>query len=157
MADSIEFFVDNKLFTTHKATQTVGEILAIVELSADQFYVISPDGTQYIDPKQTIEIHAGDHFTTRKRDDDIKPPSPIVICYSINGEQQSTTDATLSVEEILRSAGKAASIDLQQLDSYILENIKTGKKYESLADVVELLNDDHFLAVHSGATPVALC
>ena len=156
MADSIEYFIDNKPFTTHEATRTVEEILSIVDLSAEQFYLISPDGTQYVDPKQNIEIRSGDRFITKKRDHDTKPPSPLVIYYSVNGEQQSTTSATLSVEDILRSAGKAASIDLQQLNSYILENIKTSKKYELLTAVVEILNDDQFLAVHSGATPVAL-
>ena len=156
MANSIDFFVDNKSYATHKAIQSVADILAIAGLSADQFFLISSDGTKYLDSKQNVEIHSGDHFTTEKRDRDSKPPSPVVIHYKVNGEQQSTTDATLSVEAILRTAGKAASIDLQALNSYILENIKTAKKYESLSDVVEILNDDEFLAVHSGATPVAL-
>ena len=78
------------------------------------------------------------------------------IIYKVNGEQQTTADATLSVEQILRAAGEAASIDLQQLNSYILESIRTGRKYKSLGDTVEILNDDEFLAIHAGATPVAL-
>ncbi len=82
--------------------------------------------------------------------------TPIEIIYKVNGEQQSTTDANLTVQQILQKAGKAASIDLQQLDSYILENIQSSRKYAYLDDVVEIMNDDEFLAVHSGATPVAL-
>ena len=156
MADSIDFFIDDKPYTTYKATQPVADLLAIAGFSADQFFLIAPDGVKYSDAKQDVEIHSGDHFTTEKRDQDSKPQIPVEIHYRVNGEQQTTTDATLSVEQILRTAGKAASIDLQQLNSYILENIKTGKKYESLADIVEILNDDEFLAVHSGATPVAL-
>lgn len=78
-----------------------------------------------------------------------------IIHYKVNGEQQTTTNATLSVEQILRAAGKAASIDLNQLNSYILENIINGRKYQNLADIVDISNDDEFLAVHSGATPVA--
>lgn len=156
MADSVDFFIDGKPHAAPKAAQSVADILAVAGLSPDQYYLISPDGIRYVDPKQNVEIHSGDHFTTEKRDRDTEPPSSLVIYYKVNGEQLSTTNATLSVEEILRTAGKAASIDLQQLNSYILENIKTGKKYENLADVVEILNDDQFLAVHSGATPVAL-
>ena len=155
MADSIDFFIDDKPHTTSKATQSVADILAISGLSADQFFLISPDGVKYSDAKQNVEVHTGDHFTTKKRDRDSKPETPVEIHFRVNGEQQATTEAALSVEQILRTAGKAASIDLQQLNSYILENIKTGKKYESLTDIVNILNGDEFLAVHSGATPVA--
>lgn len=156
MADSIDFFIDDKPYTTYKATQPVADILAIAGLSADQFFLISANGVKYPDSKQNVVIHSGDHFTTEKRDRDTKPQTPVEIHYRVNGEQQTTTDVTLSVEQILRTAGKAASIDLQQLNSYILENIKTGKKYDHLTDIVDILNDDQFLAVHSGATPVAL-
>ena len=155
MADSIEFFINDKPYSTRKVSQSVADILAIAGLSSDQFFLISQDGTKHLDPKQNIDIHSGDHFTTEKRDRDSKPPFAKEIHYKVNGEQQTTTDATLSVEQILRAAGKAASIDLNQLNSYILENIKTGKKYQNLADIVDISNDDEFLAVHSGATPVA--
>ena len=156
MADPIEFLIDSKPCTTNKATQTVADILAIADLSADEFILISPKGDKYLDVKQTVETHSGDHFTTEKRDRDSEPQIPVEIHYQVNGEQQTTIDFTLSVEQILRCAGKAASIELQQLNSYILENIKTGMKYENLTDIVDILNGDEFLAVHSGATPVAL-
>ena len=155
MADSIEFFIDDKPYSTRKVSQSLAEILAIAGLSPDQFFLISQDGTEHLDPKQNIDIHPGDRFTTKKRDRDSKPPVDKVIHYKVNGEQQTTTNATLSVEQILRAAGKPASIDLNQLNSYILENIKTGMKYQNLADIVDISNDDEFLAVHSGATPVA--
>ena len=96
------------------------------------------------------------HSTTEKPDQDSKPEDSIKIHYKVNGEQQVTTDATLTVEQILGAAGKAASIDVQQLDSYILENLGTGEKYESLDGIVEISNDDEFLAIHAGPTPVAL-
>ena len=156
MADPIEFFIDDKPYSTFKISQSVEEILAIASLSPDQFLLISQDGTKYLDPTQKIDIRPGDHFKTEKRDRDTKPPYPEVIHYQVNGEQQTTTSPTLSVEQILQAAGKAASIDLNQLKSYILENVETGKKYQNLADVVKISNDDKFLAVHSGATPVAL-
>ena len=155
MADLVEFFIDGKPYATPMGKYPVRDILSLAGLSADKFFLISPDGIKYSDAKQEIEIHPGDHFTTEKLDQDHKPETPVKIHYRVNGEQQTTNDATQTVEQILRRAGKAASIDLQQLKSYILENIKTGKKYESLTDMVEILNDDQFLAVHSGATPVA--
>lgn len=155
MADYIEFLVDDKPYATRKAMLSVADIFSIVGLSASEYYLLSPDGARYADSQHQVEIHSGDHFKTEKRDRNIDPVLPLVIYYKVNGEKLSTTDATLSVEEILRSAGKGASIDLQQLNSYILENISTGKKYENLADIVTIMNDDQFLAVHSGATPVA--
>ena len=155
MAEPIEFFIDDKPYSTLKVSQSVADILAMAGLSSDQFFLISADGTELLDPKQSVDIHSGDRFTTEKRDRDSKPPFPKVIHYKVNGEQQTTNVSTLSVEQILRAAGKAASIDLNQPDSYILENIKTGQKYQHLAETVDILNDDEFLAVHSGATPVA--
>lgn len=155
MADSTEFFIDDKPYVTGKAIQSVKDILSIAGLSADEFLLISPDGIKYSDAAQNIEIQSGDRFTTEKRERDYKPDIPAEVRYRVNGEQLVTTDITLSVEQILRKAGKSASIDLQQLNSYILENIKTGEKYESLTDIVKILDGDEFLAVHSGATPVA--
>ncbi len=155
MAEPIEFFVDDKPYSTLKGSQSVADILGIVGLSPDQFFLISEDGTKLLDPKQSSEIHSGNRFTTEKRDRESKPPFPTVVHYKINGEKQTTCDPTLSVEQILLVAGNAASIDLSQLNNYILEDIKTGKKYQNPADTVDILNDDEFLAVHSGRTPVA--
>ena len=155
MADSVDFFIDDKVYTTYKASQSVEDILSFANLSADQYILVSPRGDEYRDAKQTVEIHSGDRFTTKKRDRDAKPGIPVEISYRVNGEPQVTKIAELTVQQILRAAGKPASIDLQQLSSYILENIKTGEKYESLEDSVHILNNDEFLAVHSGATPVA--
>ena len=155
MADSIDFFVDDKRYFTAKDSQSVADILGYAGLPSDRFFLISQDGTKQPDPEQRISIHPGDRFTAERRDRDSGPPSPTVIHYWVNGEPQRTTNAALSVEHILRAAGRSASIDLNQLNSYILENIETGRKYQNLADVVEIANDDKFLAVHSGATPVA--
>ena len=156
MADSIDFFIDDKPYSTYKAIQSVTEVLALAGLTADQFFLISSDGTKFLDGEQNVEIRSGEHFTTKKRDRDAGPKPPELIQYQVNGENQKTVEKSLSVEQILRSAGKGASIDLRQLDSYILENIKTGQKYERLDDIVDISDGDQFLAVHSGATPVAL-
>ncbi len=155
MAEPIEFFIDDEPHSTLKVSQSVADILAIADLSPDQFFLISEEGTRLPDPKQSIDVHSGDRFTTEKRDRDSKPSFPRLVHYKINGERQATSNATLSVEQILLVAGKAASIDLGQLNHYILEDIKTGKKYQNLADSIDILNDDEFLAVHSGSTPVA--
>lgn len=155
MLDSIDFFINDKPCSTLKASQSVADILTIAGLSSDESFLISHDGIEHHDPNQNINIHSGDCFTTERRDHDSKPPVPEEIHYRVNGEPEATTNASLSVEQILRASGKAASIDLSQINSYILENIKTGQKYQNLADTVDILNDDEFLAVHSGATPVA--
>ena len=156
MADPIEFFIDDKPYSTYKAIQTVANVLAVAGLTADQFILISSDGTKYQDGEKDIEIHSGERFKTEKRDRDSKPESGEVIYYEVNGEKQQTSESRLSMEQILRSAGRDASIDLQQLNSYILENIGTGKKYGSLNEIVDIVDGDKFLAVHSGATPVAI-
>ena len=156
MATLIGFYIDNRHYSTDKAVQPVKDILALAGLSADRLSLISPDGSKYDDAKQHIEIKSGNRFTTEKRDRDSKPGTSVKIQYKVNGEQLTAPDATLTVKQILQDAGKAASIDLQDLNSYILENIGTGEKYESLDDIVKILNDDEFLAIHSGATPVAL-
>lgn len=155
MADSIDFFINDKPYATDKTIQSVADLLAIADLSADRFFLISPDGTKRSNPEETVEIQTGDLFTTEKRERDPKPEPSVRIHYEVNGERQATAETDLSVERILRMAGKAASIDLQQMESYILENINTGKRYQNLSDVVNVVNGDQFLAVHSGATPVA--
>ena len=81
--------------------------------------------------------------------------NPKVVHYKVNGEEQTTTERTLTVEAILRSAGAAASIDVKQLDSYFLENIAGGAKYENITDVVPVTDGDQFIAIHVGKTPVA--
>ena len=155
MSDVIEYFVDDKQLSTLKSELTVADIFASAGLSAEQFILISQDGTEHRNQNDIIEIHFGDRFTTEKSEREPTPPAADTIHYKVNGEEQVTQQESLSVEEILRNAGKAASINLEQIDSYILENIETGKKYENLADQVDLKEGDQFLVVHTGATPVA--
>ena len=77
------------------------------------------------------------------------------IHYQVNGEPQTTDRKTLTVKEILENAGAAASIDLKELDQYILEDLQPGKKYEHLHDPVEVKDGDKFVAIYAGKTPVA--
>jgi len=151
MANPIEYYVDGKLYKTEKSVLSVAEILEEVGLPVDEYCLISSDNTRSSDIKQNIEIDAGDRFVTDKQDSN----GEHLISYKVNGEQLCTSNPKLTVEEILQDAGKAASIDLQQLDSYYLENIKTCEKYETLTDLVEIIDKDEFLALYSGATPVA--
>ncbi len=77
------------------------------------------------------------------------------IHYQVNGEPQTTDHKTLTVKEILENAGAAASIDVKELDKYILEDLESGKKYEGLHDPVEIKDGDKFVAIYAGRTPVA--
>ena len=151
MSEHIDYFVDGKPFTTGKSELTVDEVLTQVGMSAAQFFLLSPDGTDYRGPDTVVEIHAGDRFETRKRED----ARPQTIHYKVNGEEQTTQQTSLTVEDILRHAGAAASIDIREVGDYFLENIATGRKYENLGARVDIEEGDQFLAVHCGATPVA--
>lgn len=153
MSKDIEYFIDGKAFVTAKPELTVAEMLLVAGVSAAQFYIVSKDGVEYLEPGKRIEIHEGDQFETRKRRD--SQAGDRVIHYKVNGEEQTTKDETLTVEMILRNAGAAASIDVNQIDSYILENITDGRKYENIGEQVVLKDGDQFLAVHTGRTPVA--
>ncbi len=156
MSDPINFFIDGRPYTSANSTVPGEGLLAIAGLSTDQVVLVAADGTRITDPHEDIEVHPGDRFTTEPVDGDSHAQLPIEIKYKVNGEPQTTIETRLSVRQILQDAGKAASIDVNQLDSYILENIGTGSKYENLNDIVIISNDDHFLAVHSGKTPVAV-
>lgn len=153
MSKEIEFFVDEKRFSTLKSELTLADILSLIGVSSDQFFLVSQDGTDYKEQDETIKIHFGDRFKTRKyeREDPLFAP----IHYKVNGEEQITQKDFLTVREILQNAGEAASIDLSQINSYFLENVETGQKYENADDRVDLKEGDQFLAIHVGQTPVA--
>ena len=74
--------------------------------------------------------------------------------YEVQGEPQET-DHEMTVKEILEKAGPKASIDVNELDKYILEDMTTGKKYENLQDPVKINEGDKFIANYRGKTPVA--
>ena len=78
-----------------------------------------------------------------------------VIHYQVNGEQQRTERAILTVKEILQHAGSAAAIDMADLDSYYLEDMASERQYRGMDEPVNIKDGDQFLAVYSGRTPVA--
>ncbi len=59
------------------------------------------------------------------------------------------------METVLRKAGASASIAVEEINNYFLENIKDGRKYENPSDRVEVHEGDEFVAIHAGKTPVA--
>ena len=77
------------------------------------------------------------------------------VKYQVNGEQQSSRQSVLTMEEILQRAGASAGIDTANLGSYYLERLRDGQRYEQLEEKVNLRDGDRFLAVYSGRTPVA--
>ena len=77
------------------------------------------------------------------------------IRYEVNGEHQRTEGPSLTVEQILRSVGVAAGIDVADIGSYYLERVSDGKEYRDLSEVVRIDDGDRFLAVYAGKTPVA--
>ena len=84
----------------------------------------------------------------------MRPVEP-TIRYTVNGELQVTKESPLTVEEILRRAGPDAAIDLDQLEDYYLDNVRTGARYENLGDEVLVTDDDQFVALYAGPTPIA--
>ena len=75
--------------------------------------------------------------------------------YTVNGEQQTTKQSPTTLKAILENAGRAAGVDPTELQSYRLENIATGDRYNNLEDPVPIHNGDNFVAIYTGATPVA--
>ena len=88
-------------------------------------------------------------------DDEGVPDRERSVDFEVNGEEQSSRQQTLTVEEILRRAGASAGIDITDLGSYYLERIRDDQKFEQLSDTVDIRQGDRFLAVYSGRTPVA--
>ncbi len=148
----ITYFVDGKDFYTDTPEMTVSEVLERAGRPSDQFYLILKDA-EYSNPDQKIEIRDGDRFETKIRDRSL--PVEQNIHYKVNGENQTTEHRTLTVEQILRNAGRAASIDVAQISDYYLESIDDGRKYENAADQVTIKQGEQFLALHRGRTPVA--
>lgn len=148
----VTYFVNDQAFHTDTPELTVSDVLERADESPDQFYLVLKD-TEYRDANQKIDIHEGDRFYTKPRD----RTSPVAktIHYKVNGEEQTTVRDTLTVEQILRNAGRAASIDVAQVGDYYLEGIDDGRKYENLAEQVTIKEGDQFLAIHRGKTPVA--
>ena len=130
---------------------SVGQLLSLAGVPTEGFCIKAGDGAVYCDPSQLVEIRDGDKLASTRK----PAPDRVEVHYKVNGEEQVTKTNPVSQEAILREAGAAASIDINDLGSYYLENIADGAKYENLADLITIKDGEQFLAVHVGATPVA--
>ena len=156
MDNVILFFIDGIEFHTDKPTLSVAEILNRVNKPVSGFYLHSKTtNTDYRDPNAAVELQKGEEFISAKKDDTDTKPVEMMINYEVNGEHQTTSDHTLSLETILANAGIEAGIDTSKLSNYYLEDINSAEKYDDLNDLVGIKNGDKFLAVFKGSTPVA--
>ena len=153
MDRQIEYFVDGKAFGSKVPEPTVAHILEAAGKSPGLFVLVSAKGVDYVDPDAKVALQEGEQFTTRKRAE--RPDASGEIHYKVNGEPQTTRDATLTVAAILRNAGRAASIDLNELGNYFLERLNEDQKYTDLGANVTIKEGDEFFAIHVGKTPVA--
>ena len=150
----IRFTINGQGFESPRGRVSVEWLLKQVGLGpGDTELVRQATGEEWTDPAAHVELHDGDRFEVKRRGD--KPPPDARIRYTVNGEPQATTRTPLTVEEILRRAGTDAAIDLDQLESYYLDNVRTAQRYENLGDEVPIVDGDQFMALYAGPTPVA--
>lgn len=154
MTAETEFFIDDKPFPVRRDQERVSTLLGMAGTSPDEAVLISNDGVEHGDGGELVRVHPGDRFETKIVD---APQQPVTerIRYTVNGEPNTTAVSPLSLETILREAGAGAAIDVNDIGSYYLEDIATGRKYEDLGDLVPIENGDKFVAIHVGRTPVA--
>ena len=151
----IHFTINDQKFESPQARVSVEWLLGLVGLeSADAELTRVATREVWTKPSAVVKLDDGDAFTAKDRGG---PPHPVdpKVHYTVNGEPQVTEKTPLTVEEILRQAGSDAAIDLAQLESYYLVNVRTGARYENLGDEVPIADGDHFVALHAGRTTVA--
>ena len=154
MTTDSQFYIDDKPYRLDRSPAKVSSLLQLAGTSAGEAILVSGNGIEHGSPDEPISIAPGDRFLTRKLADARKPDHKPVR-YTVNGEENATTENPLSLEIILRNAGAGAAIDVSDLQSYYLENTADGRKYENLEDSVTVSDEDNFLAIHVGSTPVA--
>lgn len=154
MAPKIPFFIDEKLYEIKESPQKLSTLLQRAGKSPEDTVLIPEDGVEYADPDELIDVVKDSRFKTRKRDNSSKPVEK-QLRYAVNGEQNTTVENPLSLRYILENAGAGAAIDVNDLESYYLENTVDGRKYENLDSLVTIVDGDNFLAIHVGSTPVA--
>lgn len=153
MTSDSQFFIDSKPYKLDSTPQKVSWFIELAGTSIDETILVSGDGVEHTNPDEFIDILPGNHFTTRKRNSPEKPGEK-PIRYKVNGELNTTLVNRLTLEAILRTAGRGAAIDIDDIGNYYLDTVD-GRKYESLNDLVTIADGDNFLAIHVGSTPVA--
>ena len=148
----IHFKINGREFKSDRKQVRAGWLAEQVGLDPTGLELVrTTTGETWRDPSKVIELREGDAFEAKGR----VRPVELSIRYTVNGELQVTKESPLKVEEILRRAGPDAAIDLAQLDDYYLDNVRTGVRYEDLSDEVPVADDDQFVALYAGPTPVA--
>jgi len=150
MSTNVDFFLNGKASIT-ESPASVRKLFRMAGVPLDAGYSVYRDGDWYSEPDHCVYIRHGDKLETRLD----KLARRESFHYSVNGEKQIATTNPLSVETILRQAGAIASVDINDLGSYFIENVVDGSKYLNLKDLVTVKDSDKFLAIHRGATPVA--
>lgn len=157
MGQDITFSVNGKPQQTDKPQLSVETLLVmggVDKREIEQYVLVSGDGAQHQNLKDVIEVHPGENFEIKKREG--VRPTPGIIHYKVNGEEQTTDKNSLTVGEILEKAGAAAGIYKDEIGNYFLEELGgDGKRYKNSSDSVTVKEGDHFLAIHAGKTPVA--
>ena len=149
----IHFKIDNREFESGRKQVRAAWLAEQAGLDPTGFEIVrTTTGETWRDPSALIELREGDAFEVKGR---VRRPVEPSIRYTVNGERQVTRESPLTVEEILRRAGPDAAIDLDQLDDYYLDDVRTGARYENLSDDVPVTDGDQFVALYAGPTPVA--
>lgn len=145
----IKFFVNDVACKTIDSNQTVSNLLEEAGFSVKHAVLVTPDGVEHRDPAEIVQVAEGEHLKVRSAS------NCQIIHYQVNGEDQTTITNPLTMGKILEQAGRPASIDINDVMDYYLEDLLTEKRYDRLDAEVILCNGDQFIAVHQGATPVA--
>ena len=148
----IHFTINGREFESDRRRVRVGWLAEQVGLDPIGFELVrTSTGETWRNPSEAVGLRDGDAFDAKGRPRRGRPS----IRYTVNGERQVTKESPLTVEEILRRAGRDAAIDLNQLEDYYLDDVRTGARYENLSDEVPVTDGDQFVALHAGPTPVA--
>lgn len=151
----IHFTINGAKFESQEAEVTVAWLLELVGLqSADAELARPASGDLWTKPFAHVKLSDGDAFNAKRPGGPPHPAEP-EIGYMVNGEPQVAEKTPLTLEEILRRAGGDAAINVDELESYYLDDVRSGVRYENLDDEVPLAEGDRFLALYAGPTPVA--
>jgi len=154
MEKKFHIWIDEEQHMIEAGPKRPSTLLKLAGKSGTNTSLVQENGYECDDPDELINVESGDRFVTKKRISSFNSDEKRV-CYTVNGESLTTDKNPLPVGEILRNAGTSAAIDNSDLDSYYLENILDGRKYEQLDSLVSIVDGDNFMAIHVGSTPVA--
>ena len=147
----IHFTINGREFESERRHVRAAWLAEQAGLDPNGFELVrTTTGETWRNPSAAIALREGDAFDATGHER--RRPS---IHYTVNGERQVSKESPLTLEEILRRAGSDAAIDLDKLEDYYLDNVRTGARYENLRDEVPVSDGDQFVALYSGPTPVA--